>query len=104
MRAAQPPFEFLSILIVTESDPEMKSATVATCSEIEMSVMLESLLDNERRVRCGVNDAAIATGRPITSAYSPPYWYGAPTRFIFMRCRHESERSNDALIATNELC
>jgi hypothetical protein len=30
-----------------------------------MSAMLESLLDDERRLRCRVNDAAMAAGQPI---------------------------------------
>ncbi len=64
-----------------------------------MSVILESLLDDERRAECRVNDGAMAMGRPIIASRpairpvqrtSRPH----PTR---------SERSNAAPVATNEL-
>jgi hypothetical protein len=41
-----------------------------SCQENDMSVILESLLDDERRSECGANDGAIAMGWPIV-AYQP---------------------------------
>ena len=68
-----------------------------------MSEMLESLLNEERRVRCRANDAAVATGRPIIVSQpaigpvrrtSSLHHHAAPPR---------SEPSNPVLVATDEL-
>ena len=68
-----------------------------------MSVLLESLLDDERRVKCRANDAAMAMGRPIIVSQpaigpvrrtSSLHHHAAPPR---------SEPSNPVLVATDEL-
>lgn len=67
-----------------------------------MSAMLESLLDDERRVRCRANDAAVATGRPIIDGQPTT----PPVRCINQLHPHtvpaRSKRSNAALMATDE--
>lgn len=65
-----------------------------------MSVILESLLDNERRAECRANDRAVAMGRPIIASL--------PIRHPVQRTSRlhhpaRSERSNAAQVATNEL-
>jgi hypothetical protein len=69
-----------------------------TCHKNDMSVILESLLDDERRAECRANDGAMAMGRPIASQ---------PTIHPLQRTSRlhpaRSERSNAAQVATNEL-
>jgi hypothetical protein len=69
-----------------------------------MSAMLESLLDDERRIRCRANDAAMATGRPIIEC---------PPTTPRLRCAGDlqprtvspqSERSHAALVTAHEFC
>jgi len=64
-----------------------------------MSVILESLLDDERRAECLANDGAIAMGRPII-AYHPTIH---PVQRTIRLHPARSERSNAAQVATNEL-
>ena len=69
-----------------------------TCHENDMSVILESLLDDERRAECRANDGAMAMGRPIVA--SRPEIRPAQRTGRLRRAR--SERSNTAQGATNE--
>ncbi|CAN7776165.1 hypothetical protein LJR084_007898 [Variovorax sp. LjRoot84] len=64
-----------------------------------MSVILESLLDDERRAECRANDGAMAMGRPIIA--SPPTIL--PVQRTSRLHPARSERSNAALGATDEL-
>jgi len=64
-----------------------------------MSVILESLLDDERRAECRANDGAMAMGRPII-AYQPTIH---PVQRTSRLHPVLSERSNVAQIATDEL-
>lgn len=63
-----------------------------------MSVMLESLLDDERRAECRANDGAMAMGRPIIASQ--------PTMHSVQRTSRphpaRNERPDAAQIATNE--
>ena len=63
-----------------------------------MSVILESLLDDERRAECRANDGAMATGQPIASG---PAIHPIQRTSRLLPAR--SERSNAARVATNEL-
>jgi hypothetical protein len=63
-----------------------------------MSVILESLLDDERRAECLANDGAMATGRPII-AYQPTIH---PVRSTSRLHPARSEHSNAAQVASNE--
>jgi hypothetical protein len=63
-----------------------------------MSVILESLLDDERRAECRANDGAMAMGRPIASR---PAIHPVQRTSRLLPAR--SERSNAARVATNEL-
>ena len=63
-----------------------------------MSVILESLLDDERRAECRANDGAMAMGRPIIASQ--------PTIHPVQRTSslHPAwSVSNAAQVATNEL-
>jgi hypothetical protein len=64
-----------------------------------MSVILESLLDDERRAECRANDGAMAMGRPII-AYQPTI---DPVQRTSRLPPARSERSNAAQVAANEL-
>jgi hypothetical protein len=64
-----------------------------------MSVILESLLDDERRAECRANDGAIAMGRPIIANRPTSDAVQRNTRLHPAR----TERSNPAQVATNEL-
>jgi hypothetical protein len=64
-----------------------------------MSVILESLLDDERRAECHANDGAIAMGRPIIASQHTLDPMQGTSRLLHA----PSERSNAAHIATNEL-
>lgn len=64
-----------------------------------MSVILESLLDDQRRSECRANDGAMAMGRPIIASQPPSTPSSAPVSLHPAR----SERSNAAHVATNEL-
>jgi hypothetical protein len=66
-----------------------------------MSALLDSLLDDERRFRCRVNDAAMAAGRPIVMGHatSRSSWR------IDGLCdpeRGRSDHADAALVATDE--
>jgi hypothetical protein len=64
-----------------------------------MSVILESVLDDERRAECRANDGAMATGRPIIASRPVTYPVQRTNRLHPAR----SERSNAARATTNEL-
>lgn len=64
-----------------------------------MSVILEPLLDEERRAECRANDGAMAMGRPIIARQPTIHAVQRTTRLHPAR----SERSDAARIATNEL-
>jgi hypothetical protein len=64
-----------------------------------MSVILESLLDDERRAECHANDGAIAMGRPIIASQPTVH----PMQGTSWLLHAPSEHSNAAHIATNEL-
>jgi hypothetical protein len=63
-----------------------------------MSVILESLLDDERRAECLANDGAMAMGRAII-AYQPTIDPVQPTSRPHPA---RSERSNAAQVAPSE--
>lgn len=64
-----------------------------------MSVILESLLDDERRSECRANDGALAMGRPIIASQPTIHPVQRTSRLHASR----SECSNAAQVATNEL-
>jgi hypothetical protein len=64
-----------------------------------MSVILESLLDDERRDECRENDGAMAMGRPIIASRSAIH----PVERISRPHPPRSERSIAARVATDEL-
>lgn len=64
-----------------------------------MSVILESLLDDERRAECRANDGAIAMGQPIIASQPIIHPLQRTSRLHPAR----SERSNAAQVTTNEL-
>jgi hypothetical protein len=68
-----------------------------------MSALLDSLLDDERRVKCRVNDGAMAMGRPITAslhaAHAVRHTYNAHHDVAPSR----SERLKAVMAATEEL-
>lgn len=67
-----------------------------------MSAMLESLLDNERRLRCRVNDAAMATGRPIIVSQPKSFLVWRASELLRHAVPTRSDRSKSALMATDE--
>jgi hypothetical protein len=50
--------------------PSHMSNRAPTCQDNDMSVILESLLDDERRAECLANDRSMAMGRPIIASQS----------------------------------
>lgn len=64
-----------------------------------MSVILDSVLDDERRAECRANDGAMAMGRPIIA--SQPTIHPAQRASRLHPARRE--RSIAAQVATNEL-
>jgi hypothetical protein len=64
-----------------------------------MSVILDSLLDDERRAECRANDGAMAMGQPIVA--SRPAIHPVQRASTLHPAR--SERSDAARVATNEL-
>ena len=64
-----------------------------------MSVILESLLDDERRAECRANDGAMAMGRPIIASQPTIH----PVQRTGSLHPARGERSNAAHVATNEL-
>ena len=64
-----------------------------------MSVILESLLDDERRAECRANDGAMAMGRPIIASRHATNPVQRTSRLHPAR----SEGSNLAQVATNEV-
>jgi hypothetical protein len=64
-----------------------------------MSVILESLLDDERRAECRANDRAVAMGRPIIATRPTDRPVERSTTLHLAR----SEWFNPAQDATNEL-
>jgi hypothetical protein len=64
-----------------------------------MSVILESLLDDERRAECRHNDGAMAMGRPIIASRSAI----RPVERTSRPHPPQSERSIVARVATDEL-
>ena len=64
-----------------------------------MSVILESLLDDERRAECRANDGAMAMGRPIIASQPTIHPVQRTSRLHPAR----SNRSDEAQISTNEL-
>ena len=69
-----------------------------TDQENDMSMILESLLDDERRAECRANDRAMAMGRPIAGR---PAIHPVQRTSRLLPARRE--RSNAARVATNEL-
>ena len=57
-----------------------------------MSLILESLLDDERRAECRANDGAVATGRPIIASQATIHPVQRASSLHLAR----SERSNVA--------
>jgi hypothetical protein len=66
-----------------------------------MSAMLDSLLDDERRIRCRANDAAMAAGAPIVggapsqpllNSYSPVRFTTSPARILLLMSRNSPSR------------
>lgn len=66
-----------------------------------MSAMLDSLLDDERRIRCRANDAAMAAGAPIIgeassqrllNSYSPVRLTTSPARILLLMSRNPPSR------------
>jgi hypothetical protein len=55
-----------------------------------MSLILESLLDDERRAECRANDGAVAMGRPIIASQSTTH----PAQRTSTLHPARSERSN----------
>ena len=64
-----------------------------------MSVILESLLDEERRAECRANDGAMAMGRPIIGSQPTIH----PVQRTSGLYPAQGERFNAAQFATNEL-
>lgn len=64
-----------------------------------MSVILESLLDDERRAECRANDGALAMGQPIIASQPTIH----PVQRTSRLDSAGSERFNAAQVATNEL-
>ena len=79
--------------------PSQMSNQSTTCQKNDMSVILESLLDDERRAECRANDGAMATGRPIIASQPTIHPVQRTSRLYPAR----SERSNAVQVATNEL-
>ena len=78
------------------TDPISTSQLLA---ENDMSVILDSLLDDERRAECRANDGAMAMGRPIIA--SQPTIHPVQRTSRLASCT--KRRSNPAQVATNEL-
>jgi hypothetical protein len=66
-----------------------------------MAAMLDSLLDDERRIRCRANDAAMAAGAPIVggapsqrllNTYSPVRFTTSPARILLLMSRNSPSR------------
>jgi hypothetical protein len=66
-----------------------------------MSAMLDSLLDDERRIRCRANDAAMAAGAPIIggapsqrllNSYSPVRFTTSPARILLLVASNSPSR------------
>jgi hypothetical protein len=66
-----------------------------------MSAMLDSLLDDERRIRCRANDAAMVAGAPIIggapsqrllNSYSPVRFTTSPARILLLMSRNSPSR------------
>jgi hypothetical protein len=66
-----------------------------------MSALLDSLLDDERRIRCRANDAAMAAGAPIIggaipqpllNSYSPVRFTTSPARILLLMSRNSPSR------------
>ena len=64
-----------------------------------MSVILESLLDDERRAECRANDGAVAMGWPIIASRPANQPVQRTTRLH----PAQSERSKPQRVATSEL-
>ena len=66
-----------------------------------MSAMLDSLLDDERRIRCRANDATMAAGAPsiggapyqrLLNSYSPVRFTTSPARILLLMSRNSPSR------------
>ena len=66
-----------------------------------MSAMLDSLLDDERRIRCRANDVAMAAGAPIIggapsqrllNSYAPVRFTTSPARILLLMSRNSPSR------------
>src|SRR5687767_6671554 len=99
-QVANPPDSRQCIFIrFADGLPQPNVERVNTCQENGMSVILESLLDDERRAECRDNDGAMAMGRPIIASRSAIRPVERTSRPHPPQC----ERSIVARVATDEL-
>ena len=67
-----------------------------------MSALLDSLLDDERRVKCHINDGAMAMGRPIAASQTTTQAVGRSGSLNHYEVPAQSERFRTALAAAGE--